>query len=232
MKKHVLILATVCIASFSACTSAAKEKTSDTADTKSASAKTNAVEGINGKYQIKSGRYVTKANNNPVGVAMDTYTIVYFSDYGKKELSETVTKVEMGTIKQETHNFSLLLEDMIYNWDAATKRGSKYSIKDILDKNINYETLSDELKKQFKYTELGKETILGKECNKISVEVQPGATAILCHYKGIPMRSEANVMGTKIVTDVTELEENINIPADKFNIPSDVTFLDVQMPGK
>jgi hypothetical protein len=224
------VFAWLCIGT--ACNSSSEKKENSGASDSKENISLTSGETPSGKYQIKSGRYKTKSQNTVMTAGIDSYTLVSFDDYGKKELTETVTKVEMTGIKQETHNYSLMLADMIYNWDAGSKTGTKYSISGMLDKNVDYEKLSDELKKQYKYQELGTETILGKECKKISVEVSPGAAAIVHTYKGIPMRSEANVGGMKMITEVTELDENAGIAASTYEVPADITFTEMKMPGR
>lgn len=222
---------TACVIMY-ACSSSTEKTSDDKPASSEAKTELTSAQNITGKYQIKSGTYKTKAQNSVMTAGIDTYTLVSFDDYGTKELTETVTKVEMANVKQETHNYSLMLGDMIYSWDAGSKTGTKFSISSMLDKNVNYEKLSEELKKQYKYKELGTETILGKECKKISVEIQAGAGAIVSTWMGIPMRSETTVSGMQVISEVTELDENASVPASAFEVPADITFTEMKMPGK
>ncbi|MFN0275411.1 MAG: hypothetical protein ACKVPJ_06690 [Chitinophagales bacterium] len=232
MKQSFTLAVFAFLLGMASCSSSSTKETNSTDSSENSDKMASSSDdGVMRKYQVKSGMYVTKSMNNPMGVAMENTTITTFDDYGKKEHTENISKVEMSGIKQETHSYSLMLGDMIYNWDAGSKTGTKYSITGMLDKNMDYEKLSDELKKQYKYEELGTETILGKECKKISVEVTPGAGAISHTYKGITMRTEASVGGMKMINEVTELQENITVDGEKFKVPSDVNFTEMKLPG-
>ncbi|MBC8173145.1 MAG: hypothetical protein H7X71_04490 [Chitinophagales bacterium] len=232
MKKPALIPILACSVYFVACTSSTDESTP--ANNSEVLHKTELASSIKptGKYQIKSGKYTTKSKNEMMSMAMDNYTITYFDDYGNKELTENVTKMEMSGHTIETHNFSLIKEQIIYSWDADKKTGTKYSIKDLMNKNIDYEALGEDMKKQYNYKELGMETILGRECKKISVEISPGVGSVACIWKGITMRSETSVSGTQMITEVTDLQENVTIDGLKLEIPANITFTELKMPGK
>ncbi|MFI5171855.1 MAG: hypothetical protein ACHQFW_05665 [Chitinophagales bacterium] len=227
MKKLILpslLAITIC---FSSCNSEKKTENGE----ENGNETTVSSENGKGKYQIKSGNFTTKAQTQMMGSGMDTYTITYFDDYGAKELTESVTKMDMGGMKMETHTYSLVKDQTMYSWEQGKTTGTKYNFSDMM-KNMNYETFSEEMKKQYNYKELGTETVLGKTCKKISVEIQKGSSATVCTWKGISMRSEVNVAGMPMTMEVTELNENASTDASKFEIPSDVTFTEMKMPGQ
>ncbi|MBC8046280.1 MAG: hypothetical protein H7Y00_05750 [Fimbriimonadaceae bacterium] len=236
MKQFILLPMLVCSVYFIACKSSSNESNTANISENKVKIELASSETSTGKYQIKSGMYTTRSKNDMMSAAMDNSTIVYFDDYGNKELTENISKIEMSGHKMETHSFSLTIDKMIYNWDADKKTGSKYNIEDMMNnmmnKNVDYEAMGEELKKQYNYKELGTETILGKECKKISVEVTKGSTAVACTWKGITMRSETSMGGMQMIIEVVDLHENATIDASKLKVPSDVTFTEMKMPGK
>ena len=46
-------------------------------------------------------------------------------------------------------------------------------------------------------------------------------------WKGVPMKSEMNIMGQTVTTTVTKVEENPTFPAGTFDVPSGITFIEM-----
>ena len=88
--------------------------------------------------------------------------------------------------------------------------------------SINYLNLTDEVVEKNKIKEVGKETILGKECTTYSLEVsQMGQTAkmTVCVWEGYPMKAITDAMGSVITVKVLEFTEG---PVDPslFELPN------------
>lgn len=167
------------------------------------------------KYEIKSG--VVKKVSNVMGQKVES--ILYFDDYGKMEAVETTVNVA-GTEK----NMRTLDEgNSIASIDLDAKTVQRMEKPDKLD---NFLTLTDEQKEKYKYQELGEETFLDRPCKKVSLELtEMGQTfqATLWLWKGIPLKTETQVGGMTVVEEAVEVQENVEVPAEKFTVPEGFT---------
>ena len=87
---------------------------------------------------------------------------------------------------------------------------------------LDYYNLSEDYIKQYKIKELGREECGGKPCIKYSQEQKvllSTAKTVCWIYEGIVMRAEMKRGRTEAVTYVKELDEEIDLPVDFFNIP-------------
>ncbi|RRD77762.1 hypothetical protein [Tannerella forsythia] len=167
------------------------------------------------KYEIKSG--IVKKVSNVMGQKVES--ILYFDDYGKMEAVETTVNVA-GTEK----NMRTLDEgNSIASIDLDAKTVQRMEKPDKLD---NFLTLTDEQKEKYKYQELGEETFLDRPCKKVSLELtEMGQTfqATLWLWKGIPLKTETQVGGMTVVEEAVEVQENVEVPAEKFTVPEGFT---------
>ena len=89
---------------------------------------------------------------------------------------------------------------------------------------INWNKLTDEVKKENNIKELGKETIAGKECTKYSMTTegfQGPQEQTVWIYKGIQLKNEMNSdMGT-FGSTCKKFEEK-EVPASMFEVPAGV----------
>ena len=167
------------------------------------------------KYEIKSG--IIKKVSNVMGQKVES--TLYFDDYGKMETVETTVNVA-GTEK----NMRTLDEgNSIASIDLDAKTVQRMEKPDKLN---NFLTLTDEQKEKYKYQELGEETFLDRPCKKISLELtEMGQTfqGTLWLWKGIPLKTETQVGGAIVVEEAVEVQENVEIPAEKFTVPEGFT---------
>lgn len=167
------------------------------------------------KYEIKSG--IIKKVSNVMGQKVES--TLYFDDYGKIEAVETTVNVA-GTEK----NMRTLDEgNSIASIDLDAKTVQRMEKPDKLN---NFLTLTDEQKEKYKYQELGEETFLDRPCKKISLELtEMGQTfqGTLWLWKGIPLKTETQVGGATVVEEAVEVQENVEIPAEKFTVPEGFT---------
>lgn len=167
------------------------------------------------KYEIKSG--IVKKVSNVMGQKVES--TLYFDDYGKMESVETTVNVA-GTEK----NMRTLDEgNSIASIDLDAKTVQRMEKPDKLD---NFLTLTDEQKEKYKYQELGEETFLDRPCKKISLELtEMGQTfqGTLWLWKGIPLKTEMQVGGMTVIEEVVEIQENVEVPAEKFTVPEGFT---------
>jgi len=182
------------------------------------------------RYAIKSGKLVLELSGSTIG----TKTI-YFDHYGDKyyEEEKSVTEVRMFGIidKTETHKTMIMnqgkfwvidhLEGKHINGDLPYYQSSHAYVEGMT--KAEQEKMANEVLKSMGGERLGQEDVQGYSCDKIRVM---GALSWI--YKGIVLKSEANVMGIVSNEEAVEFEENARIASSKFDPPTDLNFVDVQ----
>jgi hypothetical protein len=98
---------------------------------------------------------------------------------------------------------------------------------------INFLDKSDKNIRKNKIKELGTETIAGKECTKYSVAVFVMGQVIkqtVWVYKGITLKSSINTDFGTVEQVATNLVEDVEIPAETFEIPEGVKVQQMSRP--
>lgn len=175
---------------------------------------------IPGRYGIKSGIIHYNYKMSP----MDGKQIVTFDDNGEKLL----TNIQMNMMGQKTQTNSLQKDGYIYTWQDGATTGQKMKLD--LNQDINYQNLSDSVKKMFEIEKMGTETVMNKPTDIYSMNMkQYNGKGKAYIWKGIPLKTEVNVQGMNMVITAESLEENPSIPANAFDVPADVTFTETSM---
>lgn len=168
-------------------------------------------------YGIKSGsvKYTSKVMD------MDVVSTLYFDDYGLKE--SNITEQGGAYILQKTEG------DLMLMWIMGTTTGIKRTLP---SKPINYLSFTDEMIDKYQIIQLDeKQTVLGKECigyNMVIEEQGIRAEVTTWVWNGIPLKITQKLEGQEIDQAAVELQENITIDADKFTIPGDVEFQEME----
>jgi len=195
-----------------------KSKTSETTATPEnpAASETSTPKG---KYAIKSGivQYKTEM------MGMEVMQTLTFDDYGKKE----ATDVEMEMMGVKIHTVNLTKDGFIYNLDMIKKTGTKSPEVNIANASIDFENLSEEMVKEMDLKKLGTEEFLGKTCEKMSIDNKKmSMKGTFLVYKGIALKSETDMGAMKMNLLAEKFEENPTIPAEKFEVPSDIKIIE------
>ncbi len=194
--------------------------------------------GIGGKgtsvdqpYGEKSG-IITYKPMDMMGVKV-TQTL-YFDDYGKKEMRETMVEGNMMGMDMRQHTVDIRDGSTVYHYelenvsggqDRATKNAYKSTLTQEMFEQMNISELSTELKTKLNYKDEGKETVAGTVGVKYSIapdSANPENRIIGVHYKNIPIKVSMGQM--EIVAEKVDL--NVKIPAEKFKIPEGYTIVD------
>lgn len=228
MKKLIILLSAIIIATFVACSGGSK-KSNDKSDSTKAGDSTKSTSESKGKFNMKSGI-----------IAMDIETMgivqkmtMYFDDYGAKECNETVYNMDMGMAgKIETHSMMITKDGYMYNIDLTNKTGTKSRVvpnaKGKTD-NIDFNNMTADMMKEMKITKEGTETVMGKSCNKYKMDnTDLGMKSSYCVWNGIPLKYEINMEGIIAKATTTKIEENAFVPAEKFEIPKDIKITEMK----
>jgi hypothetical protein len=171
------------------------------------------------QFAIKSGYVEYELTGNTAGTKK-----FWWDNYGEKsrtEIKSTTTIIIFGISKtEEQHSISVTNGTDNYSWDLIKGTAFKTS-------NEEYEEISKEITEDMTEAEieqmgqdiidalggerLGTEKFLGKKCEVLKVMM-----AKVWIYKGIPLKSEARMLGISSSEKAVELKENIIVPNQTF----------------
>lgn len=225
MKNLLFIAMVACL--FAACknNSAPNNTSSETsAATTSPTSETPISASPNGRFDDKSGILITETDM--MGMGKTTAKLI-FDDYGK----HTFTEMKMNMMGKEMTTKSLIKDGYAYTWTEPVSMAMKAKIDESKpdDKNIDYKHLSEEMKKKLNMKEEADETVDGKNCKVYSFSFQEGMTGKYFVWKGMPIQSEMNMSGKKIVTKFVSYEADASVPSSTFEVPSGIEFKEMNI---
>jgi hypothetical protein len=182
-----------------------------------------------GKYGIRSARVVTNtAMPNGMGNSVST---MYFDDYGKVSLTETVTKIVMKGAPAPAKKYNLKQGSYLYSWTEGKKAGTKMNLANMKDlSKMDFGKVGNEMMDKMNMKKAADETFLGKTCEVLEMNNEQMGKGKILSWNNIPMLSDMTIMGMKMRVEVTELEENPSIKPGMFVIPVDIEF--TEMPNE
>ena len=157
------------------------------------------------RYGIKSGILTQKSEMGE--------TTIYFDNYGALEAQ----KMKMDFMGNSMEMTILRKDGKTYMINVSEKQ-----VQEMGGNDINFLNLTDAVKSANKIKEAGKETILGKECTKYTMETeQMGMTMsqTVWVWQGITLKSLTDGGQFQFGNEVVKFEENATIPASTFDIP-------------
>ncbi len=176
--------------------------------------KTEAVAEVSRRYpELKSAiiKYKVSGMNN------GTET-VYIDDWGRREAIYKKFTTKMMGIDLERDFMTLIAENgkWVYNIDLNSRTAIRMN-------NAGYKALQGNSGSNMDATigamKIGTEEILGRECD-VWEKSYPYSRAWI--WKGIALRKDQDVAAMGVLTEATEIQENVSIPEDKLIIPTDV----------
>jgi hypothetical protein len=174
------------------------------------------------KFAMKSGVIEMES----VTMGMKQNIMMYFDDWGQMVANE----IHMSVLGQKTHIVSIIKDGWSYEIDMIKKQGRKVKIDMNAYDQINYLKMDDQMMKDFNITFIGDVEILGRQCKEYELNMkEQGLKAKTAVWNGIALRSEASVMGMSVKINVTKIQENVEIPAEKFEIPDDIEFIEEEL---
>ena len=178
------------------------------------------------RYALKSAHLVYELTGNITGEKK-----IWFDDFGMKyyeETKETTTIKIMGiTSEQKEHKITIHDGQTIYDIDMIAKTGYKgtlpslEALQDMAENMTEAEQkqMADDIMNSLDGQKLGTETFLDKSCEVMEVM---GVKSWI--YNGITLKTEANIMGMVANETAIKFEENIKVPASKFEPPQGFTY--------
>lgn len=230
MKKFILpVLAIISALQFISCNNSSKEG-DDSGSANNTENEGSASGDDSRRYTLESAIVTSKITNSMM--QGDVTTVLYFDDYGEKEMTRTSTKMAiMGQNIQSVTN-NLLKDGWSYSWEEGKTTGSKFQLKDVMDASkMDYAKMSEEMKKEFGVKKVGTETIMRKKCDKYEMNKDGMGNGNFWLWKNIPLKSETTISGMQLKIEVIDLNENPNFEKGQFDVPTTVTFTEMNMPA-
>ncbi len=173
-----------------------------------------------GKYELETGIIEYKSSM----MGFDATQTLYFDSYGQRESTET----HMEVMGMKTHTITIVKDGIIYTYEPEKKTGTQVSATGG-PVQINFRELTDELREKMNIREEGTETVLGRPCTKYSVDdLSMNMKGYYWIWKGIPLKMDVDLGMSKMVMEALSMEENADIPAERFEVPAGITM---QGPG-
>jgi len=202
---------------------ASKTGSSDSTQTSSTDASSSkAPDGA--KYKLKSA--VVTFTSEIMGMKQNITQ--YFDDYGKKEAVYVDATMDLGIGEpMKINSAAINVDGYTYNIDLIKKTGSKVKQSGGGNpSNIDFSKMSEKMMKDMNIKKEGTETVMGKTCDVYSMDSK-GMKGSFCVWNNISLKTTMKAMGMDTKMEATKLEENVSIPAAKFEVPSDVKISDM-----
>jgi hypothetical protein len=150
---------------------------------------------------------------------------LYFDDWGAREAKYTTMKIKVPGMTQETHTATFLEGTSIYTVDLDNNTGTVAEnpmLKELEGKNM--QEVGDQMMIKMGGKKVGTEKFLGKMC-EVWEYSNLGTKSLV--WKGIPLKTETNMMGQKMTITATKLEfsydkKKLNRPDIKYNEAGDM----------
>ena len=194
----------------------------------------NAQAPADAPYGVKSGVYTMSMDM----MGQEMVTEYYFDDYGKKTatVSEGGGMMMMMGGDQGGKTRTIVVDGQNVQINDEAKTATK--MPDFGGgfgggrPQINWNNLTDQVKKDNNIKELGKETIAGKECTKYSMTMDMMGNSMeqtIWIYKGITLKTSMQSEMGEFGQACKKFEEKA-VDAKMFTLPADYKVEEFQMP--
>lgn len=190
--------------------------------------------------RMRSGMVEYELSVSGMGSTVKGTRTEWFDDYGNRmatlEKSTTTTKI-MGRESTEVKEELMIVDgDTAYSIDLLKKSGFKGNIADMKKMGaMMAQGMAGpggvQNTREFVEKNGGKwlpaETFLGRKCDVIEMLGVKTWT-----YKNVNLKSAGSMMGITTTQVATKFEENVRVPASKFQVPSGIEIEEQQMPDE
>lgn len=180
------------------------------------------------RYIVKSGYIEYELTGSTKGTKK-----IWWDDYGNKEREEIKSSSEVNIFgmvqKEEIHSINITVGNKFWNVNLLDGTGVKGE-NPYYDASMDYtkdmtdaekEKFENDILNAFGGEKLAPENFLGHKC-----EVMEVMGAKVWIYKGLVLKSTANIMGIEANETALKFDENIKIQSSKFEPPTDIDFVE------
>lgn len=173
------------------------------------------------RYEIKSGIITYKVEGGGSMMGFSTKTTgtahLYFKDWGNLELRDTTVKeISMGKTTTD-HQIVKIDHDKAYIVDEKEKMIYMQDLRQLMQtkqKGKDLTTMGKEMMQEMGGKKVGTGKVLGYPC-----EIWEVMGSKIWLYKGIPLKSEANIMGFRHLEVATSAKFNLHVADKYFKLP-------------
>lgn len=170
------------------------------------------------RYEVKSGIVTMEMDMMGRKVVQE----IYFDDYGTKQA--TMSEMRGQKMRGVEVNGEML---MINDAENTAMKMPAMGMGGGSNERINFLNKDEKYLKKNKIKVLGTETYLDRECTKYSVALFMMGQVVkqtVWVYKGITLKSSMTTDFGEMVQAATKLEEDVEIPAETFEVPEGITI--------
>ncbi|HOK38221.1 MAG TPA: hypothetical protein P5538_03555 [Bacteroidales bacterium] len=164
----------------------------------------------NNPYKVKSGHLLY---NTSMGMTIETW----FDDYGNTQYTESL--IEMFGEKSGSKTY--IIDGFKYDYSIGTTEGTK--MKYYAAQSYDYKNVSEADLSKYGVEFHGNETILGKDCEVISIK-EPVESKVWV-WEGIPMKTVSKLGKQDFVMEIVEIDTD-NVELEKFVLPEEINFIE------
>jgi len=165
------------------------------------------------KYTIKSGIVTMQADLT----GMKSTSVLYFDDYGRKEMTETFGNIGGAKI----HEKVMIIGDYVYNLDLENNTGTKKKLNGApAPGTIDFSSISEKMMTDMGISKDGTDSVLDRKCQVWLMDFKKmKISGKYWVWNNIPLKSIAEVEGIKVAIEAVRIEENPKLPASTFEPP-------------
>ena len=178
------------------------------------------------RYAIKYGIIQYNLSGSQKG----TKTL-YFDNWGLKQAEYTNSEISVAGFSKKTNLLNLIDGDYSYTIDLDKNTGTKIKnpiLKELreLEEQQSFNEFGEQLLLKSGAVKTGEESFLNRDCDVYEIKA---AGTKLWVWNWITLKSESKLGGVTINSNATSVNENSQIPADKFSIPENVVLTEVDL---
>lgn len=186
---------------------------------------------------LASGVVEYELSSGGMGSTMTGMRTEWWTDHGRKvaTLEKSTTKTELFGQKntERKEELTIIDGDTVYTIDLLQKTGTKADIGQMkqMGRAMANRMGATEDPKKFVEKNGGKwlpaETFLGRKCDVVEMMGVKTWT-----YKGVTLKTEGAMMGITTTQVAKKFEENVRVPAAKFEVPTGIAFETQETPAE
>ncbi len=186
---------------------------------------------------VESGVVESDVSSSGMGTTMAGTKTEWWTEHGRKvaTLEKTTTKTEVFGQKHtaQKEELTIIEGDIVYSIDLLTKTGTKGNIAEFKKLGAAFANRMGGVEDPKKFVEknggkwLPAETFLGRKCDVVEMMGVRSWT-----YQGVLLKTEGTAMGITVKQVAKRFDENVRVPAAKFQVPAGITFEEQQMPDE
>ncbi|MCX6190602.1 MAG: hypothetical protein NTW54_13600 [Bacteroidetes bacterium] len=177
------------------------------------------------KYDLKSSIISYTNVMKTAGMEAKSRQVLYFTDSGKMQCRE-IFMTNPANGKEVLTASIIAKEGYVFTYSTTTMTGTKTKSSTRFIAGTDMFQDIDKMKQMYKFVELANDTVCGKQC-KVTLVTLPSGNAKITTWNEVVLSTSFFDPKTKMSADMKafKIEENVEVPLSKFEIPADVKFV-------